>query len=719
MATRSVPANFLAFLTVAAVLSPFGPLGGASPGRGEEFGPVSISQIPLYETHEATRRGYAGYLFQVKNRSKDPHLVRVEYPSGLTVGLGGKYLVENGRSVQVGPEQSAHVWLYQPPVATFGGQAAVFVDGKRHRDWLSVDEAHTALDNETYIHGHASYAPYPTPTYPYPAPAVPSYPGVEAVTESEEESESAEDSESKATKQGDAEEGSGTSEDPDPEETAESELTEMVDEPGPPEGILPAAAPGGMRSGMGYGMGPGMGMGMSGGPMPGMGISGGVYPFSNATAVVLASRQLSGDFRDKLATRVRDCHVVRSVQPPNQWPTNWVVYSRFDGVVISRGEFDTLSPEAKGALADYLSVGGVVWVRPDTAPPKSDASSAAALIEPLSSAAGFGTLLSGYKQESSFRDAVHRRVAHGNKWTTPEHAASRMPVTKQKNAPVWGFLTFLVFYAISIGPVLQFALQRIRRRIWMVWILPASAVVLGGGVFAWSYLSEGFRGLADIRTVTLLNQKTQRASTFGWAGFYSPLTDGDGLTFSAATVVQPQWLDENYDEETRAVSIDWTNGQHLTGGWLLAKTPIHFRLWKVEPRREKIAVRVGDSGEATATNAIGAEVRELSVCLADGSVRTARRIPPGATVSLAKGSKKPSGAPTVGAELIHQIDAYAPDSGGLNRCASTIVLQPGTYMALVEGHPFVNTAITNPASDKGETLVIGQFEREARAAAGK
>ncbi len=699
MAIRSRRANLWAFFTVAAVLCPFGPLGEASPGRGDEFGPLSISQIPLYETHDATRRGYAGCLFQVKNRSKDPHLVRIEYPSGLPIGLGGKYLVENGRSVQVGPEQTAHVWLYQPPVATFGGQAAVFVDGKRHKNSLSVDESHAALDNEAYGHGSMIYAPYPTG---YPTPAPPPYSEVEAAVESEEVPEPEERDGSNS------DDGSSVSENSNPEEKAEAALTEMVDEDAIPEGIRTrAVVPGGMPPGMGYRASPGMGMGMSGM----------AFPFTNATAVVLASRQLSGDFRDRLTVRVGDCHVVRSVQPPNQWPTNWVVYSRFDGVVISRGEFEALSPEAKEAMADYLSVGGVVWVRPNTAPPNPEGDGKESTIEPLSSATGFGTLLLGYNQESSFRDAVYRRVAHGNQWTTQERAASRMPVTKRKNAPVWGFLTFLVFYAVSIGPVLQFLLHRIRRRIWMVWILPASAAFLGGGVFAWSYLSEGFHGLADIRTVTLLNQNTQRASTFGWAGFYSPLTDADGLTFSAATVVQPQWLSERYDEEPRSVSIDWTNGQQLTGGWLLAKTPIHFRLWKVEPRREKIAIRLDDSGEVTATNALGAEVLELSVCLHDGSVRTARRIPAGATVPLAEGSKTPSGAPTVGAELIYQIDAYAPDSGGLKRFASTIAPRPGTYIALVGGHPFVNTAITNPASDRGETLVIGQFEPETRAGA--
>ena len=250
--------------------------------------------------------------------------------------------------------------------------------------------------------------------------------------------------------------------------------------------------------------------------------------------------------------------------------------------------------------------------------------------------------------------------------------------------------------------------------LWMIWILPASALLLCVLAFGWSYVSEGFHGTAHIRSVAMLNQKTGRVSSVGWAGFYSPLTDSGGLTFSSSMVLQPQWLNPHYDEESRSLAIDWTSGQHLTDGWLLAKTPLHFRFWKVEPRREKIALRLDASGNATATNALGADVVSIRAQLPDGSWWSAERIKAGATVPL-KQIDPPATAKNAHVRLPDLIEGYSCRTASGQDLENAIDFKPGMYIATVEGHPFVNTAITNPVVDKGETLVIGVFELETAA----
>ena len=610
---------FLIFtLSIISILLP----GSARRAFALKFGPVTINSIPLYETHEETRRGYAGYLYQVKNTSKEDHRVRIEWPDSDLRAFRGHCLKNTTRSVKIGAGQTAHVWLYQPAIQAWGGGATVYVDGRRQKDRLRVEEGHTALsDHETVMLAAASlHGGYSSPSY--------------------------------------------------------------------------SSSPGGMSP---YSPSMAMPAGASS------------YSFSNNTAVILASRGLSGEFRDDLAKALKDCHIVRSAQQPRQWPTNWVVYSRFDGVVISRSEYAELSPEAQGALADYLSVGGAVWVRPD-----DGGSTATGSLSTLTDAVGFGELITGRRSESQFESAVRVRTYHASDWSDPEQAADRLPVTKKRRAPVWAFLTFLVVYAVGIGPVLQIVLRRMRRRLWMVWILPASALVLCLFAFIWSYVSEGFYGAANIRSVAILNQKTGRASSIGWAGFYSPLTDGGGLTFSASTVLQPQWQNLDYSEESRSVSIDWTNGQHLTDGWLLAKTPLHFRFWKVEPRREKVALRLDSSGTATATNALGADIETIRVHFPDDSWWSAERIPAGATVKL-KRINPPGIEKRNRSSFFTLIEGYSAGSGTGSMLENAVDCKPGMYVAQVDGHPFVNTAITNPAVDKGETLVIGQFEVEKTA----
>ena len=679
---------------------------------GETFGPVTVNHIPLYEAHEATRRGYAGHLFQVKNSGGKKHRVRIEWPCIHGIGSHGRHLINNARSVDLAPGQTAYLWIYQPAIDMWGGQAGVSIDGRRQDKFLAMELDHTALNDHEGFHS----ASYPIPAHPSPfASSHPSHPASVSTTESGEAEIDSEEADSEQNETNDSgsenEDSDGKESDnaeapesevsPAEEAEAEAELEAIIERPSAPVHV-PAGVVvhhhihGGMPAGMGT-----LGMGM-----------GGTIPFTNSTVVILASRRLSGDFRDKLAKRIRDSHIVRSVQQPHQWPTNWIIYSRFDGIVISRGEYDDLSPEAQSALADYLSVGGVVWIRPDSAGKgKKPTTESPAAPATLLDAKGLGTLLTHPQSDLTFGRAARKRAEYGSKWKSEEDAANRMPVTKRKKAPVWAFLGFLVVYAIGIGPVLQIALQRKRRRIWMVWILPATALVLCSAVFVWSYVSEGFHGLANIRTVTLLNQKTQRASTVGWAGFYSPLTDSAGLTFSTSTILQPQWMDERYNDESRSVSIDWTRGQHLTEGWLLAKTPLHFRLWKVESRREKLAIRQESNGTVTATNALGAEVTQLLLCLPDGTWRSANRIPAGASSSLQEAKAPPKGARQPISQLL-PLDDYCSNSVTMERLSKLIECKPGSYIALVDGHPFVNTAITNPAVDQGQTLLIGEFELE-------
>ena len=70
----------------------------------------------------------------------------------------------------------------------------------------------------------------------------------------------------------------------------------------------------------------------------------------------------------------------------------------------------------------------------------------------------------------------------------------------------------------------------------------------------------------------------------------------------------------------RRRSIDWSDdGQRLASGWITARVPAHFVLRKSEDRTERLAVSK-DGGGLTATNGLGAAVRELWLADAGGRV---------------------------------------------------------------------------------------------------
>ena len=322
-------------------------------------------------------------------------------------------------------------------------------------------------------------------------------------------------------------------------------------------------------------------------------------------------------------------------------------------------------------------------------------------------------LLTGQRDGRVFKKHMIKWIQCANQCQEASQAAKTLPAIDRSATPVRLFLVLLIFYALLIGPALQVVLKIKRRRIWMLWIIPVASLVLCVVVFVGSYLAEGFDGFANFRNITVLDQKNGRASTVGWASFYSPLTDGAGLKFSTATILQPQWQTQGWGNnvDTHYVSIDWTAGQHFTSGWLLAKTPISFRLWKAEARREKLVVRKDEQGNFTVTNALGADAEGLKLCMLDGTWYAAEKILAGKTSTLNK-----IATPTLG--NLPDIKEYCSQASNwtLNDHEHAermrVNLEPGTYQVMVHGHPFVNTAITNPAQDQGKTLVLGRFEVE-------
>ena len=620
--------------------------------RAADYGNVTVTAIELYQNHDPTRRGYAGYCFGVTNKDSVPHTVRIKIPARHYQQSG---LVSNSRTVKVPPKGTSKVWIYQPAINTSGrGEAVVTVDGRTYdSDPLqnADTELHGALENDSQSAGG---------------------PGQEL---SEEEIMVLNNLHSGM---GNPSRNNGTA--------GSSDEAESLDK----KAATPATSSFASAIQSKYGRG---------------------YSNDNFSMSVLVGQSMDGTLRDQLAKYLLNCNMVRSNQPTSEWPTSWLAYSQFDGVILSDKEFDTIDPAAVSALADYISLGGAVWVRPAE-------KQRAKLTEPMkelqqAAASGMGVFLRD-RDRSSFREQAFANIQCGNSWRDATLAAKALPAVEKQVTPVRLFLVILVFYAIGIGPVLQFLLKLKRRRIWMLWIIPVTAILLCGVVFAGSYFAEGFHGFANFRNITVLDQTSKRASTVGWASFYSPLSDGDGLRFSTATVLQPQWQGQGNNEDKREVSMDWTNGQHLTTGWLQAKTPIAFRLWKAETRREKLTIRKDKSGTITATNALGADAEGLKLRMPDGTIYTAESIPVGETCTLTKTNlTQDADLPDVKNFCMTASNwLFGDDSRAIEK--QYVRLEPGMYQVMLDGHPFVSTAITNPAKDQGKTLVLGRFEVEKK-----
>jgi hypothetical protein len=227
-----------------------------------------------------------------------------------------------------------------------------------------------------------------------------------------------------------------------------------------------------------------------------------------------------------------------------------------------------------------------------------------------------------------------------NPWRSPLSAAdaNRMfRVVDSAGVPVRGLFVLMLLFAIVIGPVNLWLLGRKDRRLWMLWTVPTISGATCLAVFGYMLISEGWNGHLRTEAVTLLDETTHRATTYGWTAFYAPLTPGDGLHFSTDTELMWQ---KNMDFSYRgrgtgsACSVDWSRDQHLDSGWVSARVPSHFRLRKSEVRRERLGVTRAKEGSLLVLNALGADVTSLWLADEKGQVYSAQDIPAGGQVAL-------------------------------------------------------------------------------------
>src|SRR5205085_10307058 len=135
-------------------------------------------------------------------------------------------------------------------------------------------------------------------------------------------------------------------------------------------------------------------------------------------------------------------------------------------------------------------------------------------------------------------------------------------------------------FAVPIGPVNMIVLARKNRRLWLLWTVPAISLVTCLAVFGYMLAAEGWQGHRRVAALTRPDGPSHRATTLAWAGFYSPLTPGDGLHFSQDTEVAPQSATEfRYGRRGgNAHTLDWGQDQHLARGWVQPRVPAHFML---------------------------------------------------------------------------------------------------------------------------------------------
>lgn len=410
---------------------------------------------------------------------------------------------------------------------------------------------------------------------------------------------------------------------------------------------------------------------------------------------------------------------LRAESPVSEWSENWLAYSPFDAVVVGAADLGAMSPAAFAALGDYLHAGGnVVVLGKKTLPAAWHPASTKKLSDGTQSALGFGNcFLIGTENPAAVSAQMVQRLREtvrdtARYWQTlpgdSSSANSIMSVVENLKIPTRGIVIIMLAFIVIIGPVNIVYLTRRNRRTWMLWTIPVISLVTTLLVFAYSLLREGITPDTRIAGVTVIDQASHRAATVGGEAFYCPLTPSGGLYFDFATEATPL-VEHGYGSGTPR-EVDWTQSQHFTHGWVSARVPAHFHVRKPETRRERIQI-VNENGKLQIVNSLGAPIKSLWVADADMNVYETTGVAAGQKAGLILSKQSPASGKS-GVEGMLRDVSFAAHVDPLGDSAGKYLL-PNTYIAVLDGNPFLENALgsaSRPKRTKSSAIVFGILE---------
>jgi hypothetical protein len=636
----------------------------AQEGPATQIGDLHIVVWP--PPKDECQHGYTEYVVTITNRSDDrPHEVTLSLPR-YSYRAWYDYMQEVSRTARVGPGATVRVSLMQPyrPVL-MGTGLAVSIDGRKQERFLDFAPRPSRVGPYmTYgSRGYGGYGATPAQSLVLVSRGVPT----DFLTEAERAA------------------------------AAAAPPAALPAGPGMPGAPRPAGGPMLKPAAPPKAKGPpGKGPPPPAGPRP-------VAHGSSASSGILSLKP----------------HFTRPELDVAAWPTSWLAYSCYDGVVVSGDELGRAPAPVQTALWQFAETGGALLVLgeaklPDGWRPRGQRSADYNLYD-----AGFGeaavALDEGYARWPASRWAELRSawVRTGGPWQHVRSVAdanTAFPVVDDLSVPVPGLFALMLVFAVVIGPVNFIVLARKGRRLWVLWTVPLISLVTCLVVFGYMVAVEGWQGHRRAASLTLLDGHSHRAATIGWAGFYTPLTPGEGLHFGYDTEVAPQNAIEYRSGRSggTAHTLAWGEDQHLARGWVTPRVPAHFMLRKSEVRRERVTVARGGDGRLSVVNGLGAEVTHFWYADERGRLHTAEGVTPGARAALTPTEVTVRSAAGPGLRAVYTGD-WLTTMTNLPKHPEGY-LTPGTYLAELAATPFVEEGLRGARPERAWSLVLGTLK---------
>jgi hypothetical protein len=416
----------------------------------------------------------------------------------------------------------------------------------------------------------------------------------------------------------------------------------------------------------------------------------------------------------KSASGESDVAYLAYKSPMSEWSGNWIGYSGFDAMFITAEEMREAPESVRAALLRYVECGGAMVLIGQWDVPKSWQAwrkTAPGNNETYYSV-GFGRIVMiDAARVKQILPAVWGDIKQG--WKGPRHSRKvyydvadinkDFSVVDRIGIPVRGLFVLMLAFVIVIGPVNLIWLARKRKKIWMLWTVPAISLLTCLAVTGFALFGEGVSATARTESLTILDESGRRATTIGWAAFYSPITQSEGLHFSYDTELTPVMPEAWSYQSGASRTFDFSNDQHLDSGWVMARIPAYFRFRKSETRRERLTIKQAGTDSVEIVNGLGADIRQVWVADRSGKIYKAENVRAGAPATLSLTGLR------IGMDDLREPfrDANWPEKMKYIEQNAAQYLTPGTYLAALDASPFVEDGLKDVKSRKAHTLVYG------------
>ena len=402
-----------------------------------------------------------------------------------------------------------------------------------------------------------------------------------------------------------------------------------------------------------------------------------------------------------------------SANPIEHWGDDWLDYTVFNIVVLSGREWSSLNEEKRDCLWRFLETGGILILMDGEAQvPQPWRARKRTTANETSYYVGFGRLvlmgpsISGSDPEFFFEILKDARQGgtEGQKRAELTNLNQGFSIVGKLTVPLRGFFLLMLAFVVLLGPVNMLVLGRKNRKIWLLATIPL--ISLGGtlAVLIYAIATEGLRPTIRREGLTILDESARKAITIGSGGVYAPLTLGERLRFDPDTELR---LYIPYSQRDWA-TVDWTEGQSLTGGWVVSRLPFRYQTRCVETRRERLTVSGTETEGFQIVNGFGVPIESLLLADGQGAVYRAEQVAPGQKVGVQRLPQVPEGDDAADSlRILFESDWTLPHPAVTPDNPFNLRLPPNTYLAVLQGAPFMDAPLAANAHQKARSLVYG------------